>query len=224
MGHAAAEQRSPPSERLYNIASRPRAGEEMEESDSGVKYLIGRSAGKSAVIAAFVATHVATMAGLWFGGVRLPQFNFNMLNGWLVLGLTADPVQTFVIGGILHYTSGIIWGVVFALIVHPALGRFIKPLAALTPTNNYIKGVLWGLVLWVISSAFWMPLLIGPLFAPIGVGVGPFLTSFGPYGVQALFTNLLWHSIYGINLGLLFSPTPAGGSRTWRSTSGVGVR
>src|SRR3977135_3740957 len=133
-------------EALYNVHSGARPGEAMEEGDSGVKYLIGRSAGKSAVIAAFIATHVATMAGLWFGGVRLPQFNFNMLNGWLVLGLTADPVQTFIIGGIIHYTSGIIWGVVFALIVHPALGRFIKPLAALTPTNNYIKGVLWGLV------------------------------------------------------------------------------
>jgi len=165
---------------------------------------------------------VATMAGLWFGGVRLPQFNFNMLNGWLVLGLTADPVQTFVIGGILHYTSGIIWGVVFALIVHPALGRFIKPLAALTPTNNYIKGVLWGLVLWVISSAFWMPLLIDPLFG--GGVVGPFLTKFGLNGVQALFANLLWHSIYGVNLGLLFSPTPVTTRGSWRAATGVGVR
>src|SRR5207247_11464212 len=110
MGHAAAEQRSPPSERLYNIASRPRVGEEMEESDSAVKYLIGRSAGKSAVIAAFVATHVATMTGLWFGGVRLLQFNFIMLNSWLVVGLTADPVQTFVIGDILDYTSGLLCG------------------------------------------------------------------------------------------------------------------
>jgi len=193
------------------------------EADSGVKYLIGKSAGKSAVISALIATHIATMAGLWFGGVRLPQFNFNMLNGWLVLGLTADPVQTFVIGGILHYTSGIVWGVVFALIAHPAIGRFIKPLGALTPTNNYIKGVLWGLVLWVISSALWMPLLIDPLFG--GGVVGPFLTKFGTNGVQALFANLLWHSIYGVNLGLLFNPTPAASSRgSWRGASGVGVR
>jgi len=200
---------------------------EGEHGNSDVKFLIGHNAGRSAIIAAFIATHIATMAGLWFGGARLPQFDFNTLNGYLVLGLNygfANPAINFVVGGIIHYTSGIIWGVVFALIVHPAIGRFIKPLAALTPVNNYIKGVLWGLVLWIISSAFWMPLLIGPLFAPIGVGVGPFLTSFGPYGVQALFTNLLWHSIYGINLGRLFSPTPAGGWRTWCSTSGGGMR
>jgi hypothetical protein len=196
---------------------------EGEHESSDVKFLIGRSPGKSAVIAAFIATHVATMAGLWFGGARLPQFNFNILNGYLVLGLTADPVQTFVVGGILHYTSGIIWGVIFALIVHPALGRFIKPLAALTPTNNYIKGIIWGLVLWIISSALWMPLLIDPLFG--GGVVGPFLTKFGANGVQALFSNLLWHTIYGANLGLLFSPTPAGAGRSaWRSGAGMGVR
>jgi hypothetical protein len=203
----------------------------MGDDDSGVKFLIGSSAGKSAVIAAFIATHVATMAGLWFGGARLPTFNFNQLNGLLAFqalgqplsyGFT-HPVETFLIGGLLHYTSGIIWGVAFALIVHPALGRFIKPFAALTPVNNYIKGVIWGVVLWIISSAFWMPLLIDPLFG--GGVVGPFLTKFGLNGVQALLTNLLWHSIYGVNLGLLFSPTPAAPSRSaWKASSGVGVR
>ena len=131
---------------------------EGEHGNSDVKFLIGHNAGRSAIIAAFIATHIATMAGLWFGGARLPQFDFNTLNGYLVLGLNygfANPAINFVVGGIIHYTSGIIWGVVFALIVHPAIGRFIKPLAALTPVNNYIKGVLWGLALWIISSAFW---------------------------------------------------------------------
>ena len=161
------------------------------------------------------------MAGYWFPGVRLPQFPFNTLNGQLVLGLTADPVQTFVVGGVIHYLSGIIWAVIFALVVSPALGHYVKPLAAMTPVNNYVKGLLWGIALWIISSALWMPLLIDPLYG--GNVVGPFLTKFGPYGVQALFSNLLWHTVYGANLGLLFSPTPVG-ARTWRPTSAVGMR
>jgi len=195
----------------------------MGGDDSGLKFLIGSSAGKSAVIAGFIATHVATISGLWFGGARLPKFDFNQLNGWLALGFTNDPLLTWVVGGILHYTSGIIWGVAFALIMHPALGRFIKPLAALTPVNNYIKGVIWGVVLWIISSALWVPLLIDPLFG--GGVVGPFLTKFGANGVQAMFTNLLWHLIYGVNLGLLFSPTPAAPSRgAWKASSGVAMR
>lgn len=209
------------------------------EADPHVKYLIGRTAGRSAVIAAFIATHVATMAGLWFDGVRLPVFNFNQLNGLLVFGTAygfTHPLETFLVGGTIHYTSGIIWGVVFALIVHPALGRFVKPLAALTTTNNYVKGLVWGVALWIISSALWMPLLIGPLLggfltapppggAGFDCGVGPFLTCFGGYDLQALFANLLWHMIFGLNLGLLYNPTPASPSRAaWRPSSGVGVR
>src|SRR5947199_9348244 len=108
------------------------------------------------------------MAGLWFGGARLPQFDFNTLNGYLVLGLNyglAHPAINFVVGGIIHYTSGIIWGVVFALIVHPAIGRVIQPLAALTPDNNYIQRAPWGIVLWIISSASCIPLRLGPAVA-----------------------------------------------------------
>jgi hypothetical protein len=77
-----------------------------------------------------------------------------------------------------------------------------------------------------------MPLLIGGLLGPVFTGgfglkcgVGPFLTCFGPYGVQALFTNLFWHTIYGVNLGLLFSPTLISGSRSgWRPGAGSAMR
>lgn len=199
------------------------------ESETGphpVKYVVGKSAGISGLVAALIATHVATVSGLWFDAARLPKFDFNSLNGFLALGLPygfTHPFETFLVGGVIHYLSGIIWGLVFALVIHPMMGRTMKPLAALTPTNNYIKGLLWGWTLWIISSALWMPLLIGPLLAPYGVTVGTFLTSFGPFGVQALFTNLLWHSIYGLNLGLLFSPVPA--PRTgWMRSSAAGMR
>jgi hypothetical protein len=214
---------------------------EGEHGSSDVKYLIGRSAGRSAVIAGFIATHIATMAGLWFGGARLPTFDFNTLNGYLVLNAASmsltysftHPFENFVLGGAIHYTSGILWGVIFGLIVHPAIGRVSKSLAPLTHTMNLTKGIIWGVTLWIISSALWMPLLIGPLLGPVltgapnnfPCGVGPFLTCFGPYGIQALLTNLLWHMIYGVNLGLLFSPTPGSpSSRTWKPSSGVGVR
>ena len=208
---------------------------EEHSGDSSVKYLIGRNAGKSAVIAGFIATHVATMAGYWFPGARLPQFPFNDLNGYLVLGLAfgaANPAINFVVGGIIHYTSGILWGVIFALIVHPMLGKAIKPLAPLNSTTNLVKGIIWGLALWVISSALWMPLLVGPLFDAYfrslgySCGVGPFLTCFGGYGVQALFSNLLWHTIYGVNLGLLFSPRVVSGwsKSEWRPSAGSAMR
>src|SRR3989442_947038 len=177
-----------------------------DSSNSGVKYLVGKTAGKSGVIAGLVATHIATIFGLWFYGARLPKFDFRSLNGYIYVGLPfgfTHPDVAFVVGGVFHYVDGILFGLIFALVVSPMMGRVIKPLAPMTPTTNYIKGLIWGWTLWIISSALWMPLLIGPILAPYGAPVGVFLTSFDGYGVQALLANLLWHTIWGANLRLI---------------------
>ncbi len=175
----------------------------------------------SALIAGFVATHIATISGLWFFGARLPVFDFPTLNGYLYLGLSQSPVTTFIVGGVFHYTDGILFGLIFGLLVSPMMGRLFKPLAPMTPVVNVMKGLIWGWTLWIISSAAWMPLLIGPALAPFHVVVGGFLTSFGPYGVQALFSNLLWHTIYGANIGLLFSPMLMPGAKSGSMRAGT---
>ncbi len=174
---------------------------EGENRDGEIKYLIGRTAGGSGFIAAIIATHVATITGIWFTGVKLPKFDFNSLNGYIILGFTSPVDVTYLIGGVTHYFSGIIWGLIYALVIFHVLGA-MKPLAPLNPITNYVKGLIWGWSLWLISSVLWMPLVVGS----IGIPVGPFLTHFGTVGYQAVFTNLLWHTIYGLNLGLLFSP------------------
>src|SRR6266571_3454494 len=97
---------------------------------------------------------VATVTGLWFPGAKLPQFDFNKLNGWLALvgvgnGLDYawnNPSLTFVVGGIIHMIDGIIWAVIFGLVISPVLGVLIKPLRAMTPTVNLIWGVNLGLL------------------------------------------------------------------------------
>ncbi len=179
---------------------------EVSATGSRIKYLVGSSPGWSGVIAAFIATHIATMAGLWFGAVRLPQFDFNTINGWLVLGFMQAADVTFVIGGVIHYINGLLWGLIFVLLMHSVMGKWVKPLAPLTPAVNLAKGLIWGWALWLISSAVWMPLVVGA----IGIPVGPFLTNFGGVGYEAVVTNLLWHTIYGVNLGLIYNPTRGG--------------
>ena len=187
----------------------------MREAESGVRFLVGKSAAANAAFAGFIATMIATISGLWFPGVKLPQFDFNALNGRLAFGDVTFPLarDIWIIGGIIHLIDGVIWASIFGLIISPVLGVLVKPLKPMTPTVNLVKGIIWGVVLWIISSALWMPLLIGSLLGPTFVsgfglpcGVGPFLTCFGPYGVQALFTNLFWHMVWGVNLGLLFNP------------------
>jgi len=209
------------------------------EEGSNVRFLVGKSAAANATVAGFIATMIATVSGLWFPGVKLPQFDFNALNGRLALTDVTFPLarDTFIIGGVIHMIDGVIWGVIFGLVISPVLGVLVKQLRPMTPTVNLVKGIIWGGALWIISSAFWMPLLIGGLLGPLfttappngfglSCGVGTFLTCFGPYGVQALFTNLFWHMIYGVNLGLLFCPMPAASSSrgAWKAGAGVGVR
>jgi hypothetical protein len=179
---------------------------ERELSVSGVKYLVGKTAAVNALVAGFVATHIATVFGIWFGAAKLPQFDFNTLNGYIALGFMRPPEITFLVGALIHYTDGILFGLIFGLVLYPMMGQLAKPLAPMKPTTNLLKGLIFGWMLWIISSALWMPLLVGPLFSGVG-GVGPFLTYFTVgVGYQAVFTNLFWHTLYGVNLGLLFSP------------------
>ena len=222
-------------ERLYKITSGAGAGRGMDgDEGSSIRFLIGKTAAANAIVAGFIATMIATVSGLWFPGVKLPQFDFNALNGRLAFGDATFPLarDVWVIGGIIHMIDGVIWAVIFGLVISPVLGVLVKPLRPATPTVNLVKGIIWGGVLWLISSALWMPLLIGALLGPtfiggfgLSCGVGPFLTCFGPYGVQALFTNLFWHTIYGVNLGLLFSPRVVSGLKSgWRPGTGSAVR
>ncbi len=201
----------------------------MEHDDSAegeTTYLVGRTRLQAALIAAFVATYIATISGIWFYGVKLPVFNFPQLNGYIIMGITAPNSEVLTAGWIAQTIQGVLFALIFAFVVHPILGHVVKPLRPLTPVNNVIKGVIFGFALYIISAAAWVPLLIGPLLAPFNVPVGGFLSTFGPYGWQANVTDLLWHMVYGVNLGLLFMPlawvAARGASSTPASTSSIG--
>jgi hypothetical protein len=191
-----------------------------EGSDEGifegqhVNYLVGKSALVNALLAGFVATYIATISGIWFYGVKLPVFNFPQLNGYIVLGLNANPTDVIVVGWVLQMVQGMLFALIFGLVLSPMWGRMFKALAPMTPIVNYTKGVIFGFLLYIISATLWVPLLIGPLLAVYNVPVGGFLSTFGPYGYQANFTDLFWHMIYGVNLGLLFSPSLVSGKRS----------
>src|SRR3989442_10048150 len=89
---------------------------------------------------------VATVTGLWFPGVKLPQFDFNTLNGRLALGDLTFPVSstTFIIGGIFHMIDRIILDLIFGLIINPVLGVVIQPLPSKTPTLNLLTTLTSG--------------------------------------------------------------------------------
>src|SRR5712664_2451823 len=117
------------------------------DEGSSVRFLIGKTAAANAIVAGFIATMIATVSGLWFPGVKLPQFDFNALNGRLALGDTAFPngsisIQTWEIGAVIHMIDGVIWAVIFGLVISPVLGVLVKQLRPATPTVNLVKGII----------------------------------------------------------------------------------
>lgn len=58
----------------------------------------------AALLSGFVATHIATIIGYFFGGVGLPQFIWPIVNGRVVLP-KGSPTEQFVIGEVLGSTA-----------------------------------------------------------------------------------------------------------------------
>jgi hypothetical protein len=150
----------------------------------------------SSLLAGAVATQFATVFGIWFGGFGLPQLNWPVANGELILGIpvgTPATAATYLVGELSHFTDGLFFALLFALLFHP-----LVPLRN-TLLGNLIKGLLYGTVLAIISAAWWVPAVYVPHHA------GFLSTSLG---WKLTFGIFLWHWIYGYFLGTVYCPQP----------------
>lgn len=169
-----------------------------------------------ALLAGFVATHIATNLGMWFHGLwlpgmsaGLPDLNFNLLNGYLVFGNAANvggtegmqdqTILTF-FGMLVHYAQGVAFALIFAFGVFPLI-----PIRS-TLIGNVIKAVLWGFVLATLSAVWWINLF--PNLAGPDTPAGIFFSNFGPNQVPFIVAVYLWHFIWGLNLGIFYNPAP----------------
>ena len=148
----------------------------------------------SSLIAGVVATHLATVFGIWFHGIGLPDLNWPQANGFVIFPDGSTVVQ-YVSGGVLHYIDGLIFAMLFALMVHPRL-----PLSD-TYEGNIAKAIAYSMVLATISAGFLVPYVYFPRS-----GAGLFSTGFG---WKLVFAIYLWHLIWGFFLGLLYNPKHA---------------
>jgi hypothetical protein len=161
----------------------------------------------AAIVGGLVATHVTTNLGMWYHGLGLPDLNFNILNGYLVMGNAAnafgtegfqDPVALTLFGAGVHYAQGIVFALIFAFGIHPLI-----PIANSVP-GNIAKAVIWGLILGTLSELWWINLF--PNLGGPGVNAGLFFSNFGPNQISYVVAVYLWHIVYGINLGLFYNP------------------
>jgi hypothetical protein len=157
----------------------------------------------ASLIAGFVATHLATVFGLFFRGIGIPNLNWPVTNGMLALGADSTTTAQFWVGEFIHGIDGLVFAFLFALLIHPRI-----PLPN-TPMGNMVKAVGYSVVLAVISAGFLVPYVY---FPHAGAGIFSFdaATSFGlaDAGWKVPFAILLWHLVYGFFLGTLYNPNP----------------
>jgi hypothetical protein len=145
----------------------------------------------SALLAGAVATHMATMFGIWFHGIGLPDLNWPAVNG-AVIYPKASGVAQFWAGFVVHGLDGLVFALLFALLIHPKL-----PIRN-SNIGNIAKGIIYGTLLAVVSVGFMVPYVYFP-----HSGAGLFSTGFGG---KMIFAILLWHWVYGYFLGTVYDP------------------
>jgi len=144
------------------------------------------------LVAGTVATHMATMFGIWFHGIGLPDLNWPAVNGAVIFP-KAGSVAQYWAGFVVHSLDGLVFALLFALLVHPKL-----PLRN-SSAGNLVKGMLYGTVLAVVSIGFMVPYVYFP-----HSGAGLFTTGFG---FKLIFAVFLWHWAYGFFLGTVYDPS-----------------
>ena len=150
----------------------------------------------AALLAAVVATHMATVIGYWMPGIGLPQLDWNRINGSIYTPNLSPDLQ-FLSGGVFHYLDGIVFTVVFVVAVHPLL-RWRS-----TTFGNALKGLLFGTILATISCACMIPRVYFP-----ATDVGFFSHNLG---WQLLLAVFVWHWVYGLHLGMIYNPSDSDG-------------
>ena len=156
----------------------------------------------TALVAGFVATHIATVTGYWFHGVNLPDLGWPNFNGLLLLGVKASPLAQFWAGAVFHFLTGMSFALFYAFIIHPRLRRWPN-----TAGGNLTKALVFSLALATISAIWWVPQLFNSVF---NYDFGFFSQNLGKFlqvsAWKAVLGIYVWHIIYGVNLGLIYSP------------------
>jgi len=181
-----------------------RGGMDVSVASGSFRSEVSGSRLGTALVAGFVATHIATVTGYWFHGVNLPDLGWPNFNGLLLLGTDATPLSQFWAGAVFHFLTGMCFALFYAFIVHP---RIKLPN---TMRGNVLKALIFSVVLATLSAVWWVPQLFNQVFQTdlgwFSQNVG---TLLGTSAWKPIVGIYLWHLIYGLNLGLIYNPSEA---------------
>jgi hypothetical protein len=144
------------------------------------RYRVG-----AAALVGVISTQIATYFGYVFPAFGLPTLPWPLYNAF------GTPASYFV-GQSIHFVNGIVFTILYAV-----LALHVLPFRN-THAGNILKGILYSLVLTVISVGILVPYAYVPK-----QGYGLFLFD-GPDGWKLPFAVLVWHLIWGFFIGVLY--------------------
>jgi hypothetical protein len=166
------------------------------------RTFVARNPFAAATVAGLIATQMATLVGYYFIGIGLPQTPWPLFNGFLVAPQTAyGTVASYFAGQSIHMVDAVIFTLLYAVLVY---GRLPLPK---TVGGDIGKGIIYGLILGLISMGFLVPYVYAPK-----QGFG-FFSFYTPSGWKLPLSIALWHLTYGFLVGTLYSPIRARQSR-----------
>lgn len=139
-----------------------------------------------AIVAGFVATLAIT--ALMYAGpmMGMPKMDIAAMLGQMVTQTIPEPgAGPWWLGMLIHFVNGTI---IFPLI-------YAYALYAVLPGSPWVKGTLWGLVLWVMAQALVMPMM----------GMG-FFSANAPQPLMGVIGSFIGHFVYGAILGAIAGP------------------
>ena len=139
-----------------------------------MKPNIGKAIGGGAAGTAVMTLFMYFVAPMMMGG---PMDVARMLGG--MMGDATPYNMLWMMGMGVHILNGV---VIFPLI-------YVFALYGVLPGAPWLKGLIWGLVLWLVSQTA-MPMMMG-------------MPMFGGGNVMMVMGSLMGHAAYGVLLGLV---------------------
>ena len=137
-----------------------------------------------------------------FGGIA-GTFVMTLMMMYVAPMMTGQPMD------IAALIAGMMGGnYLIGMAIHIMMGVIIFPLAYVfvaykfLPGSGLVRGILWGVALWLVAAAVVMPM----------AGAGFFMSNIG--GMMAVVAALMGHIVYGGLLGAI-----AGGGETTAATA-----
>lgn len=147
------------------------------------------------VIAGFVATLLMSLVG-YFVPPMLGQekSDSGKMLGELIFKGPDNEMMAMIAGWMMHFIMG---AVVLAFI-------YASVLYGVLPGDGMIKGVIWGVVLYMLWGVMIMPMMPSMMNGTIGFDTTKFFAGdiIGPMSMWSLIT----HAIYGLALGMIYKP------------------